>query len=329
MTSTRWQQIREIFDSALEVPNAERSSLLSRTCTDDADLRTEVERLLQEHDNAGDFLTQPVTRTASLSEGELLANRYRISKLIGRGGMGEVYQARDLLLNEDVALKTMRADIARDESYLRRFRTEIQLARKVTHLNVCRVFEVGVHEFIGTARPPITFFTMELLFGETLSARIRRSNRLSRAEAFPIAVQMAEGLEAAHEAGIVHADFKSGNIFLVPVQGGERAVITDFGLARIDPNSLTPDETRSVTVAGQVTGTVAYMSPEQMIGGAVTAASDIYSFGIVLFEMATGKLPFDDRHVINAAVQRASGEGTAVRSLVPDLDSRWDSAIAR
>ena len=329
MTSTRWQQIREIFDSALEVPNAERNSLLSKTCSDDADLRTEVERLLQEHDNAGDFLNQPVISTTSLSEGELVANRYRVSKLIGRGGMGEVYQARDLLLNEDVALKTLRADIARDESYLRRFRTEIQLARKVTHLNVCRVFEVGVHEFIDTARPPISFFTMELLSGETLSARIRRSNRLSREDAFPIAVQMAEGLEAAHEAGIVHADFKSGNIILVPVQGGERAVITDFGLARIDPNSATPGETRSVSVVGQVAGTLAYMSPEQMIGGAVTAASDIYSFGIVLFEMATGKMPFDDRHVINAAVQRVSGEGPSARSLVPDLDSRWDSAIAR
>ena len=329
MTSTRWQQIRDIFDSAMDVPNAERSSFLGKACPNDVDLRTEVERLLHENDTAGDFLNQPVINTASLSEGELLANRYRISKLIGRGGMGEVYQARDTLLNEDVALKTLRADIARDESYLRRFRTEIHLARKVTHQNVCRVFEVGVHEFTGTSRPPIRFFTMELLSGETLSARIRRQHRLSRKEAFPIAVQMAEGLQAAHEAGIVHADFKSGNVILVPVPGGERAVITDFGLARIDPNSTTPDETRSVSMVGQVAGTVAYMSPEQMTGGSVTAASDIYSFGIVLFEMATGKMPFDDRHVINAAIQRVSGEGPSARSLVPDLDSRWDSAIAR
>ena len=329
MTSNRWQQITEMFDSALEVPNAGRSSFLNKACPDDADLRSEVNRLLQAHDNAGDFLNQPIISTGSLSEGELVANRYRILKLIGRGGMGEVYRATDQLLNEDIALKTLRADIARDESYLRRFRTEIQLARKVTHQNVCRVFEVGVHEFTGTARPPLRFFTMELLSGETLYARIQRLGRLSREQAFPIAVQMAEGLAAAHEAGIVHADFKTGNIILVPVPGGERAVITDFGLARIDPTSMAFDETRSATVIGHVAGTLAYMSPEQMIGGSVTAASDIYSFGIVLFEMATGKMPFDGQHVINSAVQRVSGEGASARSLVPNLDSRWDSAITR
>ncbi|MEO8128758.1 MAG: protein kinase [Bryobacteraceae bacterium] len=329
MTSTRWQQIRVIFDSAMDIPSAERATFLKKACPNDPELLTEVQRLLQEHDNSGDFLNQPVISTASLSDGEVLAKRYRISKLIGRGGMGEVYQARDLLLHEDVALKTLRADIARDESYLRRFNTEIHLARRVTHLNVCRVFEVGVHEFAGSARPPLRFFTMELLSGETLSARIQRCNRLSREEAFPIAVQMAEGLHAAHEAGIVHADFKSGNIILVPVPGGERAVITDFGLARIDPNSDTVIETRSLSLVGQVIGTVAYMSPEQMTGGIVTPSSDIYSFGIVLFEMATGQMPFDNQHLINAAVQRVSGEGPTARSLVPHLDSRWDAAISR
>lgn len=264
-----------------------------------------------------------------LSPGELVAERYRITRVIGRGGMGEVYEAQDQLLNEAVALKTLRSELARDESLVKRFQKEIQLARKVTHPNVCRVFETGLPERAGPADSPLLFFTMELLSGETLRRRIRRAKRLSRAEAFPIAVQIAEGLQAAHEAGIVHADFKSGNVILTAGRRGVRAVITDFGLSRIDPTTAPAGETRTIYAGGRVEGTLAYMSPEQMSGGTITAASDIYSFGIVLFEMATGKLPFDDRRAIQAAMQRVSGEGIGARSLVPDLDPRWDTAIRR
>lgn len=243
--------------------------------------------------------------------------------------MGEVYEAYDRLLNEAVALKTLRADMARDESVGRRFQKEVQLARRITYPNVCRIFDAGEHDDALSGGPPLRFFTMELLAGETLWARIRRHQRLTRPEAFPIAVQMAEGLQAAHEAGVVHADFKTGNVLLVPAPGGDRAVITDFGLARVLPIAAPPDETQTMSVAGHVAGTVAYMSPEQLRGGSLAAASDIYSFGIVLFEMATGERPFDEHHVINAAVQRISGEGLAARSLVPDLDSRWAAAIER
>jgi len=257
----------------------------------------------------------PPRGSFSLALGELVTGRYRITRVIGCGGMGEVYEAQDEFLKEAIALKTLRVDLARDEGIVRRFQREIQLARKVTHPNICRVFETGRHESVRSdiSEP---FFTMELLIGETLSERIRREGRLSRAEAFPIAVQIAEGLQAAHEAGIVHADFKSGNVLLVPGTHGERAVITDFGLARIDPATVPADETRTTSAMGHVVGTV-------------SVASDIYSLGIVLFEMATGKLPFEGRHVIKAAVQRVSGEGISARSLVPNLDSRWDAAIAR
>ena len=264
----------------------------------------------------------------SLEPGMLLAGRYMIRRAIGRGGMGEVYEAHDRLLNEAVALKTLRSDLAGDDGVGRRFQKEIQLARRVSHPNVCRIFDAGEHEDPLGGRP-LRFFTMELLAGETLWARIHRLGRLTRTDAFPIAAQMAEGLQAAHEAGVVHADFKSGNVVLVPAPGGERVVITDFGLARILPAAAPPDETRTLTVTQNLVGTVAYMSPEQLRGATVAAASDIYSFGIVLFEMATGRRPFDDRHVINAAVQRVSGEGVAARSLVPDLDSHWAAAIER
>jgi tetratricopeptide (TPR) repeat protein len=262
----------------------------------------------------------------SLARGELVAGRYRILNIIGRGGMGEVYEARDELLQETVALKTLRVD-AQKENIVRHFQREVQLARKVTHPNVCRLFETGVREGSGGA-PDLPFFTMELLEGETLSTRIRRTGGLPRQEAFRIAVQMAEGLEAAHEAGIVHADFKSGNVLLALGRRGERAVITDFGLARIDPSWVPPDETRTIATEGQPAGTMAYMSPEQMTGGTVTAASDIYSFGIVLFEMATGKLPFDLRNPMRGVVQRVSGEGSAARAALK-LDTHWQTGIDR
>jgi tetratricopeptide (TPR) repeat protein len=288
------------------------------------------DRLLKEVDPVDSFSDQPspAQPACSLAAGELIAGRYLITRMIGRGGMGEVYEAQDRMLHENVALKTMRTDLACNDDYIRRFAREIQLARKVTHPNVCRVFEVVYQE--GTeGRPPLHFFTMELLSGETLSARIRRVQRLPRGVAFRLAVQMAEGLQAAHDVGIVHTDFKSGNVVVVPGPGGERAVITDFGLARHDPGAAAPDETITMTAAGQVVGTVAYMSPEQLTGGMITPASDIYSFGIVLFEMATGRLPFEERHLINAAVQRVSGNAISARALVTDLDPRWEAAIAK
>jgi len=326
MTPARWQQIKDIFDSALDVSTAARRSFLVNACPDDAELREEVERLLHQHDTAGDFLEQPVIQAASLSEGEMVSKRYRIGKLLGRGGMGEVYEAHDQFLNETIAIKTLRADLSRNETVVRRFQREIQLARKVTHPNVCRVFEVGVHE--PAAGPAVRYFTMDLLRGETLSSRLRHKGKLARAEAYPLAAQMADGLQAAHAAGIVHTDFKSGNVILVPGPHGEKAVITDFGLARPTPALLPGGETATMSAFVHVAGTVAYMSPEQLSGGIITPASDIYSFGIVLFEMATGKLPFDDRHLIQSAMQRASGE-VDVRALTPRIDQRWETAIFR
>jgi tetratricopeptide (TPR) repeat protein len=239
--------------------------------------------------------------------------------------MGEVYEVLDELLNERVALKTLRADVCHDSSLLRRFQTEIQLARKVTHPSICRLFEVGVHRFADVSRPELHFFTMQLLEGETLKGRIQRSGRLTSAEAFPFILQMAEGLQAAHDEGIIHRDFKSGNVILTK----NRAVITDFGLAGLDPSLPRADSARTVSAEVRIAGTIAYMSPEQMSGGAVTPVSDIYSFGIVLFEMATGRLPFEDRHIIQSAMQRARGRIPVVRDIAPGIDPRWDFAIRR
>jgi len=169
---------------------------------------------------------------------------------------------------------------------------------------------------------------MELLHGQTLSERIN-AGRLTRDEVFPIAIQLAEGLQAAHRAGIVHADFKSANVILVPSESGVRAVITDFGVARAEAGSTVVEETRSGHETIRVAGTLAYMSPEQLSGDRVTTASDIYSFGIVLFEMACGRRPFDDSDVIKSAMLRAGGPPPSARRVVPTLDERWDMAISR
>ena len=319
--------VATLADSTSGLSLAELRSFLDRECAGDPSLRAEVERLIVERETFVDSRRHAPGSSASLGHGDVVADRYRIIRMIGRGGMGEVYEADDLLLQERVALKTLRSDLAGNASLLRRFQEEILLARRVTHPNVCRIFEVGTHTPAG--RAPILFFAMELLEGDTLAVRLR-AGRLTRDEAFPLAVQMADGLQAAHVASIVHADFKSGNVLLVRQRGsdGFRAVITDFGLARVDPSRISVDETRTLAEI-RLAGTLAYMSPEQLGGERITAASDIYSFGVVLFEMATGSLPFDDRDLIKAAMLKASGEPIPVRRKVPDIDHRWESAIER
>jgi tetratricopeptide (TPR) repeat protein len=329
MDHERSRRISTLVDSTFDLSIKELRSFLDRECPDDPELRAEVERRVLERDTTTRLTSAvPSPFTHTLADGDVVAERYRITRLLGRGGMGEVYEAHDLLLKEDVALKTLRADLAGDETVLQRFQKEIALARKVTHPNVCRIFEVGIHHSAPSS--PVLFFAMELLQGRTLADRIR-AGRLTREEAFPIAVQLAEGLQAAHRAGIVHADFKSANVILVPSRDGVRAVITDFGVARLEPGPAIMDETYSSPGPNtmRVAGTLGYMSPEQLAGDRVTTASDIYSFGIVLFEMACGQRPFDDSDVIKSAMLRVSGPAASARTHVPNLDERWDTAINR
>ena len=323
MDRQRWQRITESFDAALACPPGERDSYLARACAGDDELLIEVSRLLAEFEKAGDFLENPLTTPdQSVSVGDLIAGRYRIEFLLGRGGMGEVYRAHDEFMDERIALKTLRPELCDKPGIVRRFQREVQLARKVTHSNVCRVFEMGVHT---SSVPPVYFFTMQLLDGQTLAAHIRRNGPFSRRDAVPLILQMADGLQAAHEAGIIHRDFKSSNVMLC----GARAIITDFGLARVEPGVAALQAAGTITTNAQVAGTIAFMSPEQLSGGEVTAASDIYSFGIVLFEMATGQLPFDERHIIHSAMQRASDTTLNVRGLAPHIDPDWAAVIAR
>lgn len=266
--------------------------------------------------------------------GDLLCDRFRVVRFIARGGMGELYEAEDTELGEHVALKTIRPEIAADERANQRFKREVQLARKVTHPHICRIFDL-FHHVPSASRGSATsavFVTMELLAGETLSEHLKRIGRMSTEQALPIIVQMAAALSAAHEVGIVHRDFKSSNVMrLTPEEPGKpsRVVVTDFGLA--NKVNKHPDASIStMTQAGELLGTPDYMAPEQLDGSAVTPAADLYALGIVIYEMVTGARPFAADTPLASAMRRISGPpATPPREIVRDLPPRWNDVIMR
>jgi tetratricopeptide (TPR) repeat protein len=267
-------------------------------------------------------------RSPSLAAGQVLAGRYRIVAFLGRGAVGEVYEAQDVELDEPVAIKVLRPEIAGDEQALRRFKREIQLARRVTHPNVCRVFDLVYDhpaEPAGPGAGPRAFLTMELLRGETLADLLERGGPMSTAEALPIVLQIAQALEAAHVNGVIHRDLKSANVFLVGSPGGPRAMVTDFGLA----GSTTPMVSAELTATGEMVGSPAYMAPEQVRGEESTPATDIYALGIVIYEMVTGELPFLGKSAFYTALKRLQEAPPSPRRQTPDLDPLWDQVILR
>jgi tetratricopeptide (TPR) repeat protein/tRNA A-37 threonylcarbamoyl transferase component Bud32 len=273
----------------------------------------------------------PESPTSTLRAGDLLCDRFRVIRFIARGGMGELYEAEDLELGERIAVKTIRPEIAGDDRVNQRFRREVQLARKVTHPQICRIFDLFQHvPPPGASEGPrsAVFVTMELLKGETLAARLKREGRMTVEQAFPIVAQMAAALSAAHEAGIVHRDFKSNNVMLLDEPDSysrPRVVVTDFGLAHKLGN---PEGT--MTNSGELLGTPDYMAPEQIEGTAVTPATDVYALGIVMYEMVTGVRPFAADTPFASVMKRMSGPTPArPRELVRDLPWDWDATIMR
>ena len=241
--------------------------------------------------------------------GRLIAGRYRIIALLGKGGMGEVYRADDLTLGQAVAMKFLPEEATSHEGMLERFKNEVRIARRVSHPNVCRVYDVG--EVDGA-----TFFTMEYVDGEDLASLLRRIGRLPPDKAVEIARQICAGLAAAHTKGVLHRDMKPANIML---DGRGQVVITDFGLAGVADDIRGP-EVRS--------GTPAYMAPEQIEGREVTMLSDIYALGLVLYEIFTGKRAFAEKSL---GVLQGHGDRTPSRpsSVVRDIDPIIEKVILR
>jgi serine/threonine protein kinase len=280
----------------------------------------------------------------SLAIGERVGQRYRILRFIARGAVGEVYAAFDEELGVTVALKSLRSERAEDGLTLARFRREVLLTRGLAHPGICRVFDLGVHEAKGGGRLP--FLTMELIAGETLADRLRARGSLGPDAALALAEKLASALAAAHAAGVIHRDLKPANIMLAADEsaaGGERVIITDFGLARrarvtggggrVGTGDVCQDSGDGwdvhATATGALVGSPAYMAPEQVAGLEVGTAADIYSLGVVLFEAVTGRLPFLDESLLAMIASRLERDAPAARSVCPELDPRWDEALAR
>jgi hypothetical protein len=242
--------------------------------------------------------------------GTLLGERFRIVGLLGKGGMGEVYRADDLRLGQAVALKFLPEAVQGDTERLARLHTEVRLAREVSHPNVCRVHDVG--ELDGQ-----TFLSMELVDGEDLSSLLRRIGRLPPDKAVEIARQLCAGLAAAHDKGVLHRDLKPANVM---IDGRGRVRITDFGLATV---------AEAVTGADVLSGTPAYMSPEQLQGREVTQRSDVYALGLVLYELFTGRRAVEGRTLAEIKLKHYEETPRSPSELVPDLDPAVERAILR
>jgi hypothetical protein len=240
----------------------------------------------------------------------MIAERYRVVSLAGRGGMGEVYRAEDLKLGQLVAIKFLPESLSQDAAALARFHSEVRIARQVSHPNVCRVFDIG--EADG-----VQFLSMEYVDGEDLASVVRRIGRLSPDKAIEVARQICAGLAAAHERGVVHRDLKPANIML---DGAGKIRITDFGLAGI---------AASIQGADIRAGTPAYMAPEQLAGKEVTTKSDIYSVGLILYEILTGKRAFEASTLPELIKLREGGTITHPSTLVRDLDPLIERVILR
>jgi serine/threonine protein kinase len=264
MNPERWRQIEELFHAAFERAPENRQQFLEDACRDDADLRVEVESLLAREEQAGSFLETPALPNPATSSAWAVVGRqigpYRILSLLGAGGMGEVYRAHDSKLGRDVAIKTLPPEFARDPERLARFRREARALATFNHPSIAAIY--GLEE-----SNQVECLVLELVEGETLAERIKRTDLLPVHTALNYALQIAEALEAAHSKGIIHRDLKPANVKVTP-EG--RVKVLDFGLAKAvwgGEDAPKPSElatgTMSATLAGHILGTPAYMSPEQ------------------------------------------------------------------
>jgi serine/threonine protein kinase len=363
--STQPSFVEQLFEAALALEPHERGAFLDRVCNHDPELRRTVEELLAEDINAGSLLEHPPFEflaqrkilqrpadnadpldkndTASAQPGgrlaanQILIDRFVIARFIAKGGMGEVYEAADIRLGRAVALKFLPENLARHPQALRRFQREAQAASALSHPNICTIYDIG--EDGGEA-----FIVMELLEGQTLKERIA-CGQPKLGDLLELAIQVTDALEAAHRKGIIHRDIKPANIFIT--EHGE-AKILDFGLAKLqelgfgdgesdgpldakasDDTPTVGTDPGSLTNPGMVIGTVTYMSPEQARGEQLDARTDIFSWGAVLYELATGRQAFP-RDTVTVAFDMRVKRSPDPPSLVnPQVTSEFDAIITR
>jgi serine/threonine-protein kinase len=339
MTPEQHAQVKEIFLEAVERPQDQRTAFLTQRCGGDETLLHEVEKLLAQHESAtitpgavdatvpaiaaradgslggSGHAAQPAAASPSkdndrarFAPGTVVKGRYRIVSRLGKGGMGVVYRADDLTLRQTVALKFLAPAAAANPAWLARFRNEVRLARRVTHPNVCRVYDIG--EADGT-----WFLSMEYVDGEDLATLSRRIGRLSIDKALSMGREICIGLAVAHDVGILHRDLKPANIM---IDGRGRIRITDFGLAAA---------TGTVGSGDIRAGTLAYMAPEQIAGHEVTMKSDLYSLGLVLYELFGGQAAFRADSTAGYTELLKRGDPAPLSEVAPDIPAEIDRII--
>jgi serine/threonine protein kinase len=296
MNPDRWRQVDELFDAALELPEGEREKFLKEACDGDEELRHEVTSLLEAHEKIDDFIESPAIELVGKAVSQKADNAdsfiereigpYKIERLLGAGGMGEVYLARDTRLERKVALKILPSHFTLNKESALRFEREARAASALNHPNILTVYDIGQAD-------DIRYIATEFIDGETLRERLK-AGPMRAEDALDVALQITSALKAAHNAGIIHRDIKPENIML---RRDSIAKVLDFGLAKLMEEDASSNESgnitkKDLTATGAVMGTASYMSPEQALGLAVDHRSDIFSFGAVLYEMLTGKQPF-------------------------------------
>src|SRR5438094_288261 len=332
MKAERWKQVNDLFQSAVERAPAERAAFLDEACRSDESLRRELGSLLSSYERSENFIERRAcevapelvtSERANTLVGKLIGH-YRIESLIGVGGMGEVYLARDERLGRKAALKLLPDSLTTDETQLSRFKNEARSASALNHPNIVTVYEIGAEghrQFIAT----------EFIDGITLRASIARGTMNPHA-ALEIAVQVASALAAAHEAGVVHRDVKPDNIMLRP---DGYAKMLDFGIAKLTEQSLGSDDHTVETSAllqtrpGLVLGTARYMSPEQARGQKVDARTDIWSLGVVLYEMVGGSPPFRGETPSDCIAAILTTEPPPLSGVLPDVPLKLESILQK